>query len=170
MSDPLTAEEIAAKEAKQAYGAAIRLLASRDHSVAELTRKLRQREHASEAIDSALVELIEANYVNDARYAELYAEQRMNHGYGPLSIRSKLAARGLDGHHVRKALQLLDVNWAEQAEQVICKRFTSHEIADMDQPATARIARFMQGRGFNSSDVLRGLNQARRELGRTPYG
>ncbi|ASJ72469.1 regulatory protein RecX [Granulosicoccus antarcticus] len=170
MNDSLTAEEIAAKEATQAYGAAIRLLASRDHSVVELTRKLKQREHGSVAIDAALVELIEANYVNDARYAELYAEQRMNHGYGPLSIRSKLATRGLDSHHVRRAMQLLDVDWVEQAEKVIYKRFTSHEITDTDQAATARIARFLQGRGFNSSDVLRGLNQARRELGRTPSG
>lgn len=167
MSDLATPEEIAAKAARQAYGASIRLLSSRDHSIAELTRKLRQREHASEAIQTALAELIEANYVNDARYAELYAEQRMNHGYGPLSIRSKLAVRGVDSHHVQRALQLLDVNWAEQAESVITKRFTSPEITDTDQRATARIARFLHGRGFASSDVLRGLNHLRRELGRT---
>ena len=60
------------------------------------------------------LELHEANYVNDARYAELYAEQRMNQGYGPLSIRSKLAVRGIDSHHVQSALKLLDVDWAEQ--------------------------------------------------------
>ena len=168
MSDPATPEEIAASAARQAYGAAIRLLSSRDHSVAELTRKLRQREHADEAIDAALVELAEANYVNDARYAELYAEQRMNQGYGPLSIRSKLAVRGIDSHHVQNALNLLDVNWAEHAESVIAKRFTTQEITDPDQRATARIARFMQGRGFASSDVLRGLNQLRRDLGRKP--
>ena len=168
MSDPATPEEIAARAARQAYGAAIRLLSSRDHSVAELTRKLRQREHADEAIDAALVELAEANYVNDARYAELYAEQRMNQGYGPLSIRSKLAVRGIDSHHVQNALNLLDVNWAEHAESVIAKRFTTQEITDPDQRATARIARFMLGRGFASSDVLRGLNQLRRDLGRKP--
>jgi len=166
VSDLATPEEIAARSARQAYGAAIRLLASRDHSVAELTRKLRQREHSSEAIDTALAELADANYVNDGRYAELYAEQRMNQGYGPLSIRSKLAVRGVDSHHVQHALKLLDVNWAEQAEIVIAKRFTSEEITDPDQRATARIARFLQGRGFASSDVLRGLNQLRRESGR----
>lgn len=168
MSDSATPEEIAAKAARQAYGAAIRLLSSRDHSIAELTRKLRQREHADEAIDAALAELAEANYVNDARYAELYAEQRMNQGYGPLSIRSKLAVRGIDGHHVQNALNLLNVNWAEHAESVIAKRFTAQEITDLDQRATARIARFLQGRGFASSDALRGLNQLRRELGRDP--
>ncbi len=168
MSDLATPEEIAAKAVRQAYGASIRLLASRDHSVAELTRKLLQREHASEAIDAALVELIEANYVNDARYAELYAEQRMNRGYGPLSIRSKLAVRGIDSHHVQSALKLLDVDWVERAEIVIAKRFTTQEITDLDQRATARIARFLQGRGFASSDALRGLNQLRRELGGCP--
>ena len=90
----------------------------------------------------------------------------MNHGYGPLSIRSKLAARGIDSHYVQNALKLLDVNWAEHAESVIAKRFTTQEITDPDQRATARIARFLQGRGFASSDVLRAVNQLRRELGR----
>ena len=168
MNEPVTPEEIAAKAARQAYVAAVRLLASRDHSVAELTRKLQQREHASAAIDSALSELREANYVNDARYAELYAEQRMNQGRGPLSIQSKLAVRGVDSYHVQNALKLLDVNWAEHAEIVIAKRFTAQEITDLDQKATARIARFLQGRGFASSDALRGLNQLRRELFRNP--
>jgi regulatory protein len=168
VSNSVTADKIAAEAARQAYGAAIRLLAGRDHSVAELTRKLIQREHGVAAINAALAELSDANYVNDARYAELYAEQRMNHGYGPLSIRSKLAARGVDDHHVQRALQLLEVNWAEQAEAVIAKRFAAHEITDSDQRATARIARFLQGRGFASSDALRALKQLRRELGRTP--
>lgn len=167
MSDDATPEELARKAAHRAYVSAIRLLAKRDHSTVELTRKLRQREHDEEAIEEALADLVSANYLNDERYAELYAEQRMNHGYGPLSIRSKLAERGIDSHHVRRALQLLQVDWSEQAESAIARRFSPHEIADTGQRATSRIARFLQQRGFSSSDALRGLKKLRNELART---
>ncbi len=167
MSKAETPEELARKAAHQAYVAAIRLLARRDHSTFELTRKLQQREHGSEAIEEALADLVSANYLNDERYAELYAEQRMNHGYGPLSIRSKLAERGIDSHLVQRALRQLTVDWSEQAESVVAKRFTPHEIADTGQQSTSRIARFLQRRGFSSSDALRGLNRLRKELARS---
>ena len=154
--------------AHQAYVSAIRLLARRDHSTVELTRKLRQREHGEAAIEEALDDLVSANYLNDERYAELYAEQRMNHGYGPLSIRSKLSERGIDSHLVQRALQSLQVDWSEQAEFAIAKRFSPHDISDTDQKATSRIARFLQQRGFASSDALRGLKRLRKEQANLP--
>lgn len=150
--------------ARQAYAIAVRLLGSRDHSVFELRRKLAKREHGEAAIDAAIEELVACNYVNDERYAELYAEQRMNQGFGPLSIRSKLKERGIDTHLVQRALAKLTVTWSEHAESVIHKRFAAPDILDNSQRATARIARFLNGRGFASGDALRALNQARHEL------
>lgn len=162
-----TPERLAIKAAHQAYVAAIRLLAHRDHSTFELTRKLKQREHNEAAISEALDDLVNANYVNDARYAENYADQRMNRGYGPLSIRSKLAERGIDSQLVQRALQSLKADWTEQAEMAITRRFSPCDIADTGQQATSRIARFLQRRGFSSSDALRGLKSSRDELARS---
>ncbi|MGQ7844194.1 regulatory protein RecX [Granulosicoccus sp. 3-233] len=170
MSQSETPEELARKAAHQAYVAAIRLLAKRDHSTAELTRKLQQREHDEQAIEEALADLVSANYLNDARYAELYAEQRMNHGYGPLSIRSKLAERGIDSHLVQRALRSLQVDWSEQAEMAIARRFSPQDIADTDQQAVSRIARFLQRRGYSSSDALQGLRKLRKEQARSSAG
>lgn len=152
--------------ARQAYAAAVRLLGSRDHSIAELRRKLAKREHGEVAIDATIEELEAANYVNDARYAELYAEQRMNRGFGPLSIRAKLKERGIESHLTQQALSNLSITWSEHAESVIRRRFSVQDILDTDQRITARIARFLNARGFASSDALRALNQARRELSR----
>ena len=152
--------------ARQAYAAAVRLLGSRDHSVVELRRKLAKREHDEAAIDAAIEELEASNYVNDERYAELYAEQRMNQGFGPLSIRAKLKERGIDSHLIQQALSNLSITWSEHAESVIHRRFCAQHILDTDQRMTARIARFLNGRGFASGDALRALNQARRDLNR----
>lgn len=151
--------------ARQAYAAAVRLLGSRDHSITELRRKLAKREHDTDAIDAAIDDLVASNYVNDARYAELYAEQRVNQGQGPLAIKAKLKERGVDDHLIRQALSNLSISWSEHAESVIRKRFTATDICDSDQRMTARIARFLSARGFSSGDALRALNQLRRELG-----
>ena len=150
--------------ARQAYAAAIRLLARRDHSIAELTSKLSLRDHQPESIDAAIQELQAANYVNDTRYAELYAEQRMNRGYGPLSIQSKLTQRGIDSHLIQHALAHLEAEWSEHAAAVILKRFSTAVLSDLDQRGTAKIARFLQARGFASSDAFRALQSARRQL------
>ena len=152
--------------ARQAYAAAVRLLASRDHSIAELRIKLLKRNQDSEAIDAAIDQLTDANYLNDARFAQSYAEQRMAQGFGPLSIRAKLTARGIDGQLVQQALSSLPISWSEQAEQLIHNRFSVEDICESDKRVTARIARFLATRGFSSSDALRALTQARRDLNR----
>lgn len=159
-------EKVATPEelARLAYAASIRLLARRDHSIFELTRKLKKREHSDSAIDSAVQELLDANYLNEERYAELYAEQRMNQGYGPLAIRAKLSQRGIPGHLVQSALRSLQVDWAFQAEQLIHKRFNCADISNTDQKVVAKIARFVQARGFVPSDALRALKNARLNL------
>ena len=157
-------EEVASPEeqARLAYAASIRLLARRDHSIQELTRKLIQREHAQAAIDNAVQELLELNYLNETRYAELYAEQRMNRGFGPLSIQAKLRERGIPPHLIQWGLKQLAVDWSEKAESAIHKRFNVQEIGSSDQKVIARIARHLQARGYAPSDAIQGLKKARR--------
>lgn len=157
-------EEVASPEeqARLAYAASIRLLARRDHSIHELTQKLRQREHSQAAIDNAVEELLDLNYLNETRYAELYAEQRMNKGFGPLSIQAKLRERGIAAHLIQWGLKQLSVDWSDQAEIAIHKRFNLLEISCTDQKVVAKIARFLQGRGYAPNDAIQGLKKARR--------
>ena len=148
----------------RAYLAAVRLLGSRDHSEFELTRKLRKREHSDEAISGALLELQELNYVNDARYAVDYTRQRVERGFGPLSVRAKLRERGIEAHHVNAALAGHNVDWSQLALQALLGRFDEDVIASRKSRDEARIARFLAARGFASSDAFKALRAARRSL------
>lgn len=150
--------------ARHAYIAAIRLLGYRDHSVFELTQKLSKREHSTEAIETAIAELIDLNYVNDARYAELYTEQRLARGFGPLSVRNKLRQRGLASHLVDAALAAQSISWAELAQAALEKRFAPEVIISREKNDVGRMSRFLATRGFSSGDALRALNTARKEL------
>jgi len=148
---------------QRAYNAAVRLLGSRDHSVYELTKKLAAREHADDAIRAALEELSELNYVNDARYARLYTEQRLSRGYGPLSVRSKLRERGVASHLVDAALAAQNANWAELAQIALENRFDADMINSLEQRDVARISRFLNARGFQTGDALRALTTSRKQ-------
>ena len=149
---------------QQAYNAAVRLLGSRDHSVFELKRKLVKREHDDEAIQAALDELIELNYVNDRRYAGLYTEQRLERGYGPLSVRSKLRERGIDSHLIEAALAEQTVSWVELAQLCLQKKFGPDLITSRDARDESRISRFLATRGFSGHDALKALQAARKDI------
>jgi len=56
---------------------AVELLARREHSSAELKRKLLQREFATTIVERVLQELQNKEWLNDERFARIYAETRL---------------------------------------------------------------------------------------------
>ena len=80
-----------------AYQRALRRLARRDHSVAELRRALLDRGHDAAEVEAALERLRRERYLDDAGFAERFARSRMAHqGHGRLRIRQDLRERGVD--------------------------------------------------------------------------
>jgi len=80
-----------------AYQRALRRLARRDHSVAELRRALLERDHEPGEVEKALERLRRERYLDDAGFAERFARSRMqNQGLGRLRIRQGLRQRGVD--------------------------------------------------------------------------
>lgn len=163
----MTDEEPTPEElARRAYALGVKLLGARDHSSAEIVRKLSQRDFDEAAIAAALAELRDANYVDDERYARTFAEQLLERGRGPLAIRAKLRERGIDADVADDAIAALEADWIERAGRVLEGRFAPAAIADDEPKGRARIARFLQGRGFGASDALRALDRARRRIER----
>ena len=163
-SGPDAEPESPADAHRRAYATSIKLLGARDHSSAELRRKLAERDVEPDAIDAVLVELAEHRYVDDSRYARLYAEQRASRGHGPRSIESKLAERGLPPSDVAAALDELGADWAERAEAALVAKFGDDRIADPEPRVRAKIARFLQGRGFSAGDSMRAVDAARSRI------
>ena len=155
-------DEDPAATARRAYASAIRLLGARDHSTAELTRKLGDRDFSDEIIQGTLAELRQARYVDDARYALTFVEQRVERGYGPRSIEAKLRERGIDGEYRRAAFEQAAPDWCELAEEALQRKFRVDQIQDDDVKARARLARFLQGRGFSAGDSIRAIERVRR--------
>lgn len=138
MDEPDTPGELKAR--------ALRYLVRREHSRAELARKLAPRAESPEALGKLLDELVSRKQLSDERYAEERARS-LARKYGPAKIRHDLKAKGIADHLVER---ISSEGEMERARAVLERKYR--------EPATtaeerARRARFLQGRGF-SIDVI----------------
>ncbi len=132
-------------ELRQALQAAVRLLATREHSRKELERKL-GRHHDSEVVARALDRLAGEGLQSDARFAEAYLRSRMEKGFGPLRIRAELRERGVDDTLIEAVLEPSDPRWRQRLAELARRKFSDRP--PTDRRDLARRARFLTGRGF----------------------
>lgn len=139
----------------KARSVALRLLARREHSRQELTLKLRQRKLDSSVISSVLDDYEREGWLDDDRFSDVYAQQRIDLGYGPLKVLAELQQRGI--HHTPSCLdELADADWIRNALLLREKRFGLHDLTD-DWDEKVRQARFLTRRGFTANQVARAL-------------
>ncbi|MBT0963152.1 recombination regulator RecX [Denitromonas iodatirespirans] len=130
---------------------ALRLLSQRDHSRAELTRKLAT--HGSdEDIAAVLDRLAEVDLQSDLRFAESYVRSRQSR-FGSRRIVQDLKQRGVSDEIIAAALdEGRDSDDITRARDVWAKKFGA---APADAREWARQARFLQGRGFGADVIHR---------------
>jgi regulatory protein len=133
---------------------ALGLLSRREHSVQELHRKLRARGYSPDDIDELLRALRSERLLSDRRFAEEYARQRVERGYGPLRIAAELRERGIDDAGAAEALAALEGQWVERAELQRVKKFGQERPREYRE--RMRQARFLGQRGF-PADLVMGL-------------
>ncbi len=90
---------------QRALDAAYRYLARRDRTVSEVRRHLEGRRVEPATIDQVIAELQEQRYLDDARYAQTFAEDRRSlDGWGPDRIANRLRQLGVAREHIEAAL------------------------------------------------------------------
>ncbi len=148
----------------KARSAALRLLARREHSRLELSLKLRQRKIENGLIERVLDDYEAEGWLDDDRFADVYARQRMDLGYGPLRILAELQQRGV--HRTPACVDEKDDNdWSEMAIRMRLKRFGGVDIRE-DWEEKARQARFLTRRGFAAGHVEAALDYVDPEDGK----
>lgn len=142
-----------AADSNAAHTAAIALLARRDHSAADITRKLEERGYSADAISAALGRLAESNLVNDSRYGQNFAVYRARRGQGPVRIRNALRRSGLKDEEIDLAVKSgEDVpDFIAQAREARRRKFGADLPKDWKE--RAKQARFLQYRGFSTDHI-----------------
>ena len=129
---------------------AVAYLARREHSRAELAKKL-SAYGEQEEIDSVLNSLQDAKLLSDQRFAAAFVRSRAER-FGAGRLRQELRQRGVEDGLVAQELAVDDLpSEIERARSVWKKKFDAQPV---DAKDWARQARFLQGRGF-SGDIIR---------------
>jgi len=145
--------------------AALRMLARRPYSVAEMRRALEKKYPDSSQIPKALTRLRELHYLDDRKFAEHYASSlARNRAYGRYRIRRELKAKLVDYRQIEPALQQA---FGETSEGELLERTLEKKVRGLRLPLTrAKLAALCQSllrRGFRSEDIVKSV-RARPEL------
>ena len=132
-------------------GRALRLLGQREHSRAELERKLRAHEEEPGEMTRALDDLQAKGFINEQRVLESVVFRRAPR-LGALRVRQELQAKGLAPEAISQAMAELQGSEVERAREVWRKKFGEPAA---DAQARARQMRFLAARGFGAETIHR---------------
>jgi regulatory protein len=135
-------------------GRALRLLSGREHSRAELERKLAAHEEEPGQLRRVLDELQARDFINEQRVVDSVVHRR-SAKLGALRIRQELQAKGLDADKVSDALARLKSSELARAREVWARKFGTLPV---DAAARGKQARFLAARGFDGDVVRRVLS------------
>jgi len=128
-------------------------LSRREHSRAELERKLKSKGFDFDEIEQALNKLISENLQSDSRFAQSYFHYRIAKGFGPLKIRHELQQKGVDSELIKNAEVEEKCDWFALLIRVAERKFGELPAKDLKQKQ--KCSRFLQQRGFAQNDIMR---------------
>jgi regulatory protein len=113
---------------------AYRFLGHRDRTVAELRRHLLAKGVPEVVAGSAIEELAEQGYVDDARFARQFAEDRRHlDAWGSERIERRLRELGVGREHVAAALEVTAGTEMDAAVELLRRRFPAAPETDRDR-------------------------------------
>ena len=137
-------------------GRALRYLAAREHSRAELERKLAGHAESPEQLARVLDDLQAKDFISEARVIESVVNRRQAK-LGAARIKHELQGKGLAPEAVAEAVRSLKASEIERAREVWRKKFGEPAL---DAAARGKQMRFLAARGFGSDAIRRALSQA----------
>jgi regulatory protein len=129
---------------------AVAILARREHSRAELARKLAPHAESREEVEAVLDELAERKLLSDDRYAEARTSTLVRK-FGASRIAHELRRQGVAEETVVRATETARATELQRARDAWQKKFG---VVVSDRAGRAKQMRFLQSRGF-SFDVIR---------------
>ena len=132
-------------------GRALRLLAGREHSRAELERKLAAHEAEPGELQKALDELQAKGFISEQRVVDSVVHRRAAR-LGAGRVKQELQAKGISAEAVAEAVERLRGTEIERAREVWLRKFGEPAA---DAAGRARQMRFLASRGFGAEAIRR---------------
>jgi regulatory protein len=145
-------------EARSPLAPALNLLSRRDHSEAELRRKLAPKGFPAEALDEVMARLRDAGYLDDKRFARGFAESALRNGRGyGFRLRLELSRRGIAEEIIEETLTALGAEYEETTtlSELMARKFEGFDPHQADDRQKRRVISYFQRRGFSLAAIVR---------------
>jgi regulatory protein len=136
-------------------GRALAMLARREHTRAEMTRKLSPYAESPELVEQLLDNLVARGWLSEKRYAESRANS-LARKFGSRKIEYDLRSRGVSDELVERSVAQARVSELENCRTAWQRKFGA---LPRDAAERGRQMRFLAGRGFSAEavrEVLKG--------------
>ena len=146
-----------------AYLAALRLLARRELSEAQVRQRLARRQHAPDAIDEAIARLKTSRSLDDERTAAAIAQTELTvRGRGRHRVRRQIEAAGIAA---AVALRAVDEAFAGVDDDALLAAAVDRRLRGRttiaDDREMQRLYRYLLGQGFDSDRIIAALRRRR---------
>ncbi|MBI5235193.1 MAG: regulatory protein RecX [Deltaproteobacteria bacterium] len=146
------------KASKKARETALRFIALRERSIAEVRSKLIKTGSSVAEADEAIGHLKNAGYLDDARFAFLLAASRAkNKLWGKRRIAAALASKGVESDIIANCLAAVDGEAEEKAAKAAFEKWLKKNGSprSLDKKLFAKAMRHLIGRGFSTNVALK---------------
>jgi regulatory protein len=147
------------------YIDALKILARRELSEAQVRQRLARKGHGEDAIDAAVARLKEERAIDDTRVAEAIARtQTTVRRRGKLRVVRQIESAGIAKTTARRAVDdvFADIDAGSLLEGALARRLR-RGASIRDDRAFQRLYRYLIGQGFEADQVLAALTARRKE-------
>jgi len=153
------------REQRDPVSVALRMLARRPYSVAEMRRVLERKFDVAEQVAAAIVRLRELGLLDDKKFAEQYASsQARNRSFGRRRVERELKAKLVDYSYIGPAL---DQAFEETSERMVLEQALEKKLRSLRLPLSRSkvyaLCRSLLRLGFRSGDIMKAV-RSRPEL------
>lgn len=151
MQQPHSIAEQSEQVFNLARASAMRSLARKENSSAELAKRLTQQGFSAEVVVSVIDYCIAHHWLDDDRYGAMMVRAGANKGHGPLRIRFDLRKKGLSDSQISHALDQSEFDWFAQAMQLLARRVDASQLQEFKM--RMKWLKFLLSRGFSQDEA-----------------
>ena len=147
------------KVKKSAMEVASDYLANRMRTVAEVRKRLSEKEFDEAEIDEVINDLIGLRYLDDYDYAKRYYEHNAEKKRGSFRAMRELEEKGVDKETIKFALE--DFKYESKIDEYATAKSVAESVidgAELDEKMRGKIARKLENRGFNTDIIIKVIN------------
>jgi regulatory protein len=143
-----------------AYLAALKLLARRDLSEAQVRLRLSRKGHDRADVDAAVARLRETGAIDDVRVAEAIAHAETGRRHGKIRTRRSIEQAGIAPEIARRAAERAfeEIDESDQLDAALARRLRGRG-ALRGEAEFARLFRYLVAQGFEPDRVMAALRK-----------